>query len=178
MRTNNDTQTDEQLWAEVLDVLHANHHELTDDEVKALAGEPQRPLPYLSFKKVAAVFIAVAFLSGLTFATWRMVDKEPTENMLAGVPPTTDTSSGDTLIAFDNLRLDSILTVVAAHYERAVCFRDTVSAALRLSTVWNRSEPLAEFIAILNEFDGLQLTDERDTVFVQTHPSPSLVGRE
>ena len=36
MNPNNDTRTDEQLWNEVLDVLHDNRRELTDKEVREL----------------------------------------------------------------------------------------------------------------------------------------------
>ena len=72
------------------------------------------------------------------------------------------------LLSFSNLPLDSILSIISAHYGRAVCFRDTALQALRLSTVWDSEDSLAVFLGTLNEFDGLRLTDERDTIFVES----------
>ena len=37
-----------------------------------------------------------------------------------------------------------------------------------MSTEWNRNQPLSEFIGIMNEFDGLLLREERDTLFVES----------
>lgn len=77
------------------------------------------------------------------------------------------TKSTKGAVVFDNVRLDSILTVVAGHYGRTVCFRDEETRQWRLSTSWKMEEPLETFVGTLNEFDGLRLTDKRDTVFVE-----------
>ena len=116
--------------------------------------------------RIAATFLVAAFLGAMAFAAYQALspakDNRPTE---AIAPSLTGEAEGETVL-FDNLRLDSLLSLVAAHYDRTVCFRDTAARALRLTTVWDRTRPLADFLGILNEFDGLQLTDERDTVFV------------
>ncbi len=57
---------------------------------------------------------------------------------------------------------------MSAHYECEVCFRDTTAQALRLSTVWDREDSLSVFLETLNEFDGLRLMNERDTIFVES----------
>ena len=129
--------------------------------------------------RIAAVFIAAAFLGGLA---WALVPRlrshhtaEPSQPTKVSAPSLTGRAGGESgLLSFSNLRLDSILTVVAAHYECEVCFRDTTAQALRLSTVWDREDSLSVFLETLNEFDGLLLREERETLFVETHPSPSL----
>ena len=128
-----------------------------------------------SFKKIAAIFLAAAFLSGLTFAAYRAIYPRSSslQSPQVTAPSLTGRAGGEStrgrgLLSFSNLSLDSILTVVAAHYDREVWFRDTSAQALRLSTVWDADDSLSAFIAILNEFDGLRLTDERDTLFVES----------
>ena len=122
-----------------------------------------------SFLKIAAVFLAVAFLGGLAFAAFHFLLPK-TEKQLAEVtaPSLTGRAGGESAIRFSNARLDSILTVVSAHYGKAVCFRDSTTCELRLSTMWDCEDSLTVFIATLNEFDGLRLKDEGDTLFVES----------
>ncbi len=126
----------------------------------------------LFIRKIAAVFIVVAFLGGLAWAFVPLLRSqhtaEPTQPTKVSAPSLQGRAGGESSISFSNLRLDSILTIVAAHYNCEVCFRDTTAQALRLSTVWDREDSLAVFLQTLNEFDGLRLTDERDTIFVES----------
>lgn len=124
---------------------------------------------YSSFRRIAAIFLAAAFLGTLAWAfipnliTSKEVTTQPTE---ASTPLSLE--EGTEVRLFSNARLDSILAVVAAHYGHTVCFRDSGLCAWRLSTSWNREDSLAVFIETLNEFDGLRLSDERDTLFIQS----------
>ena len=127
----------------------------------------------LFIRKIAAVFIVVAFLGGLAWAFVPLLrsqhTSEPTQTTKVSAPSLTGRAGGESAsISFSNLRLDSILTIVAAHYECEVCFRDTTAQALRLSTVWDREDSLSVFLETLNEFDGLRLMNERDTIFVES----------
>ncbi len=117
--------------------------------------------------RIAAIFLLAAFLGGLVWAISpiiRQKEKEP-RSAEVSAPSLTGRAGGE---SFSNQRIDSILTVVAAHYDRAICFRDTALQALRLSTVWDSEDSLSVFLETLNEFDGLRLTDERDTIFVES----------
>jgi hypothetical protein len=64
--------------------------------------------------------------------------------------------------------LDSILTVVSAHYGKVVTFRNEEPRAMKLIMTWDPDMPLSDFIDGLNLFDGLRLTLQRDTIFVET----------
>ena len=123
----------------------------------------------LFIRKIAAVFLAVAFLGGLAFAAFHFLSPK-TDNQSAEVtaPSLGRAGAESSPISFSDIRLDSILNVVAAHYGKAVCFRDSTTRELRLSTMWDCEDSLAVFIATLNEFDGLRLKDERDTLFVES----------
>ena len=74
---------------------------------------------------------------------------------------------GPSIIRFDDVRLDSILTVVARHEHRAVSYHSEAPRSLRFTITWNPDQPLADFLATVNEFEGLRLTDARDTIFVE-----------
>lgn len=123
-----------------------------------------------TFRKIAAIFLAVVFFGGLAFAAYHFLSSKTEKQSVEVTAPSITGRAGreSSPIRFSNVRLDSILTVVAAHYNCEVCFRDTTAQALRLSTMWDREDSLSVFLETLNEFDGLQLTDERDTIFVET----------
>lgn len=119
---------------------------------------------------VAAIFVGVLLMSGVVFAVvqWAVPVAPKTGDMVGSdsvVAMKTKSTQG--AVVFDNVRLDSILTVVVGHYGRTVCFCDEETRLWRLSTSWKMEEPLETFVGTLNEFDGLRLTDERDTVFVE-----------
>ena len=123
-----------------------------------------------TFRKIAAIFLAVVFFGGLAFAAYHFLSsKTEKQSVEVTAPSITGRAEGESSsISFSNLPLDSILRVVAAHYSYEVCFRDTTLQALRLSTVWDREDSLSVFLETLNEFDGLRLMNERDTIFVES----------
>lgn len=167
MKTNNNIPTDEQLWNDVLDVLHDNRRELTDEEIQELTNEP-KPSP--RWIRIAATFITIALLSGLAYAAYYFLSQQAavqtvgiTENELR----TDDVSStDDVFVHFSDIRLDSILTVVGSHYRHQVCFREDTLRHLRFTIAWDSVQPLSIFLDNVNEFEGLHLSDERDTIFV------------
>ena len=124
--------------------------------------------------RIAAIFLAAAFLGGLAWAIspfLRHMGKTP-QSAKVTAPSLTgraggESGEGESAILFADVRLDSMLTVVAAHYGKAVFFGDEELKALRIHTRWNQEDSLAAFIENLNELDELSLTEQRDTIFVQ-----------
>lgn len=169
MKTNNGTRTDDQLWNEVLDVLHDNRRELTDEEVETLTSASE---PIRLWMRVAAIFIAAAFIGGLAYATYRILAPHTTPEGASvaansNMSPVGSESEADGLILFADIRLDSMLSVVGKCYGKTVFFGDKELKGLRIHTKWNPKDSLAAFIESLNELDGLKLTEQRDTIFVQ-----------
>ena len=75
---------------------------------------------------------------------------------------------GGSAIRFDDVRLDSILTVVSAHYGKTVSFREEEAKGMKFIMTWDPDRPISDFIDGLNLFDGRSLTLQRDTIFVET----------
>ncbi len=119
--------------------------------------------------KVAAIFIAAAFVGGLAFAAYRvLVPQEVQQRTEVTTPSLTGRAGGESsLVLFADVRLDSLLSVVAEHYCKTVFFGDKELKGLRIHTKWNPKDSLEAFIKSLNELDGLKLTEQRDTIFVQ-----------
>lgn len=166
MKTNNNISTDEQLWNDVLDVLHDNRRELTDEEIQELTNEP-KPSP--RWIRIAATFITIALLSGLAYAAYYFLSQQAAVQTveITGSKSRTDVSStDDVFVHFSDVRLDSILAMVGSHYRHQVCFREDTLRHLRFTIAWDSVQPLSIFLDNVNEFEGLRLSDERDTIFV------------
>ena len=133
-------------------------------------GRDAQGTGWVFYRKIAAIFLAVVFLGGLAWAIIPhfISPKSSSQPSQVTAPSLTGRAGGESSIRFSNVRLDSILTLVSAHYGKAVCFRDSATRELRLSTMWDCEDSLAVLIATLNEFDGLLLKEERDTLFVES----------
>ena len=126
---------------------------------------------FLTFRKIAAIFLAVVFLSGLAWAILPhfLSSKINTpQSVQVTAPSLTERAGGESSIRFDDVRLDSILSVVSAHYGKAVSFRCEEAKGLKFIMAWNPDSSLTSFIDGLNMFDGLLLTLQEDTIFVET----------
>ena len=126
--------------------------------------------PYKWLRLVAAIFVGIILVSGIAIAaihfskSYGFQDSRSSGNTLVEQYPSP--VGGGRGEAFSNIRLDSLLGIVATHYGCTVVYRDEQPRSLRISTTWNQSQPLASFVGLLNELDGLRLTTEGDTIFV------------
>ena len=122
--------------------------------------------------RIAAVFLGVVFLSGLVFATIGLLTpaSAPEDSAMEAMATDEALTGADGLpsVRFDDVRLDSILTIVSAHYGKAVRFRNDEAKGMKFIMTWEPDMPLTDFIDGLNLFDGLSLTLLRDTIFVET----------
>ncbi len=124
------------------------------------------------WRNIAAIFIGMTILSGAIYAAVRLADSFrlfhwPTEKAVSNVPNETNVAVEDSLVQFRNVPLDSILYAVGSHYHHTVCFLDEEPRLLRFSILWNSEKSLSDFLSNVNEFEGLHLTAERDTIFVK-----------
>ena len=118
---------------------------------------------------MAAAFFGFIIISGLAFAAAYFLQDH--SGQIRENVTETNHSTHHALIPspvhFSNARLDSILTVVARHEHRAVSYHSEAPRSLRFTITWDPDQPLADFLATVNEFEGLRLTDARDTIFVE-----------
>ena len=125
-----------------------------------------------SFLKIAAMFVGILMLSGIAYATYHLMSaphSAPEGATIAIVADASEASSGNGggAIHFDDVRLDSILSVVSSHYGKTTHFRSDEAKAMKFIMTWVPDSSLSSFIDGLNMFDGLQLTLLRDTIFVE-----------
>lgn len=128
-------------------------------------------------RRIAASFIAVAFLGLMSLAGYRVFSDWQGKPQDTAEDDTTtavkqrfyyDVQDGDTIFRFENIRLDSILAVVSRHYNRQVVFHNTRHRGLRLYITCHTTETLDEFVETLNMFDGLLIVQDFDTLHVAT----------
>ena len=158
------------LSDECPDELLADRHAiitLADDQAIANIAV-QRPRPHKSYR-IAAAIIGFVLVGGLAFAAWLASplstgerEKAPTATVL----PAPAEEVMPAVVSFDNVPLDSVLTVVAKHYGCSLHFISERPRSLRISTTWNQDLSLSAFLELMNELDGLRLTTKDDTIFV------------
>lgn len=130
---------------------------------------PQRRLLH-RWMRIAASFIGILFISGIAFAVLYHMQGH---SVMSQVPQTEETSTEiasqevTAPVRFDDVRLDSILSVVSAHYGKTTHFCNDEAKAMKFIMTWVPDSSLTRFIDGLNMFDGLQLTLLRDTIFVE-----------
>lgn len=123
-----------------------------------------------SLRRIAAVLIPVLIASGIAWAIIpQLISHNETDeqDMETNSIHETDAHEAEASpVRFNDVRLDSILGVVATHYGKAVEFRSSATRGMKFFTTWKPDRPLTDFIEGLNMFDGLQLTIQHDTIFV------------
>ena len=121
--------------------------------------------------RIVAVFLGAVLICGLAWAIIPHIISSHTDSPQSAqvTAPLThrEEQGGGSSLRFDDVRLDSILTVVSAHYGKAVSFRNEEPRSMKLITTWNPDESLEAFVDHLNMFDYIHLTLKNDTIFVE-----------
>ena len=73
----------------------------------------------------------------------------------------------DSVVTFKNVRLDEIVQRVGQKYNYGVKFSDEILREWRFQISWDSTKSLSEFVLLLNEFDGLSVTEQDDTIFIR-----------
>ena len=133
---------------------------INSGSAKSLTPSPLTPNLFLRRRRrVAAIFVGIILAAGITVAAIHHAQNRPAQ------PP----QSKATPVSFTNISLDSILSVVAPYYKKTVVFRDEAPRQLQLIMTWNPATPFDDFVRRLNAFDGLLLTVQHDTLFVEAN---------
>lgn len=141
--------------------------------------------PLRRWQRIAATLVGIAFLGGVAWAVvgYRLksspTNETPTASVTTPLPPG-EGQGDESALRFDNVSLDSILTVISRHYGKTVRFCNEEARTMQLIMTWNPSDSLGEFIGRLNMFEGLHITLQADTLVVESGPTPapSLEGGE
>ena len=132
---------------------------------------------HTSLQRYAAAFLLAAFLGVLSFAGYRAIrgmhetapNKVMADSLEARKPSLFyEIQNGDTIFHFEDIRLDSILSIIGGHYHRQVVFRDKASQGLRLHMTCHTTNTLNDFVDIMNMFEGFKISQNFDTLFVDS----------
>ena len=133
--------------------------------------------------RVAAMFIGVLMISGMTIAAVHLVrnavgvdTKAPTQETpitdshQSALP--IDTIKSDTIVkaetvVFDNVTLDSIARDIAAYHHLELDLQNEQTKQLRFYFVWKQEDNLQEVIEKLNMFEHVNMTVENDKLIVR-----------
>lgn len=131
--------------------------------------------------KIAAAFIGVLIISGITYAVINVVSHSgqhtqeveetvaavdaslPMQNASPSVAPN-DTAQA---IVFDNVTLDEMLPQIAAYYHKDVEFRNSDARQLRFYFVWRKHEPLDTLLRRLNRFESMSVELKDNMIIVE-----------
>ena len=124
-------------------------------------------------RQVAAAVLLLLCLSGISYAAIRWLGthqkNQPTETTTqTEVMAQMENHEKDSVVTYNNVRLDSILEDVGEYYHRTIAVNDSVTAALRFYLKWNQSEPLSVFIETVEELEKVIVTERNDTLFVSS----------
>ena len=131
-----------------------------------------------AWMKVAAGFIGVLFVSGISFAAISAVrhhneqkqaeHQTRQETVITTNASTTDSeASDDQLVVFTNTRLEQILTEIAAYYEVKVEYKSADARDLRFYYEWNRKAGIESVIDDLNRFAKVSITLNNKKITVE-----------
>ena len=152
--------------------------ETIDVEWKRLSTSSSR-----RWLRVAAMFIGVLMISGMTIAAVHLVrnavgvdTKAPTQETpitdshQSALP--IDTIKSDTItkaesVVFDNVTLDSIAKDIAAYHHLEMDLQNEQTKQLRFYFVWKQEDNLQEVIEKLNMFEHVNMTVENDKLIVR-----------
>ena len=134
--------------------------------------------------QIAAAFIGVLMLSGITYAAVQMVrytqeqawnqgdrsldsdGKAVDQGPVPLIPPVTPDSIPQIRI-FENAPLDEIITEIAQYYNKVADIESEKAHELRLYYKWEPKDALEDVVADLNHFDHVSLAIEDDKLIVK-----------
>ena len=143
---------------------HGNHRERSRD------SKDHESIPMIL--RIAAIFIGVLLLSGISFAAYRLMVSggesqaqkvEMSDSPQQAASPQQVITEPNAVRTFENTELQQILQELSDYYHVGVEFRNEQSRHIRLYTKWDTTAPLLQMIERLNGFEkvSIRLTDNQ-----------------
>ena len=131
--------------------------------------------------KIAASFVGIMLVSGITFAAIQIVryaqQHTPKTEEVINTPKPASTTPADTLptdttavsqpVIYDNIPLEKMLSEISAHYDAKVTFVNDEARGLRFRFVWDPQEGIGQVVSDLNQFERLTVTLKDDVITVE-----------
>ena len=177
-------------------LLHPEKY--TDEQLDQMLNEAGAPVPdaneawerfrseraevrgeRLPFLKIAAMFIGVLMLSGITYAAishFMVTEEKPkvavTERKpdVKRVEQTYGVEMAPTKkepVIFNNVELQQIMQYVADGYDVKVEFKNKAARSIRFYLQWEAEDTLQEIIDKINHFEKVHLTLNEETITIE-----------
>ena len=125
-----------------------------------------------STKKIAALFIGVLILSGITYAAIHMISSNPQSEQVDQTVAVDNTqpltinaqqsaSADSTIIqpvVFENAELGRILQEIASFYQCEVVYKKEKTKRVRLFFTWDKKQSLDQVVETFNKFERIHIT--------------------
>lgn len=143
------------------------------DVDKALQEFETKHSHHFSLSKIAAIFIGILLVSGITYAAIvinrsasnkQSGRKAQIEQVMADKPAksinaeTTDTTTTQKEQLFDNVELQTILDDISTYYKLKVIYHSDKSRHLRLHFYWDKTKDAETIVESLNHFENVNMT--------------------
>lgn len=178
MLDEDDLRETAELMASLKQAYIGKEPEDIDVEAEWQHFAPQKPRRWPL--QIAAAFIGLLMLSGIAYATIRMVSNTRSQQPVA--QETTVRNQDRSLDSeqnhgpvplipepktFENTPLKAIVAELAEAHHLTVEVRNAETAALRLYYPWNPKMPLQQVVEELNRFEKVHLTLTSDTLIIE-----------
>jgi hypothetical protein len=134
-----------------------------------------------STKKMAALFIGVLILSGITYAAIHMISSNPQSEQVdqtvavdKAQPLTINaqqSASADSTIiqpvVFENAELSMILQEIASFYQCEVVYKKEKAKRVRLFFTWDKNQSLDQVVETFNKFERFHIAKENQKLIVE-----------
>lgn len=134
-----------------------------------------------SVKKMAALFIGVLILSGITYAAIHMISSNPqseqvdqtvaVDNTQPLTINTQQSASADSTIiqpvVFENAELSMILQEIASFYQCEVVYKKEKTKRVRLFFTWDKKQSLDQVVETFNKFERFHIAKENQKLIVE-----------
>ena len=134
-----------------------------------------------STKKMAALFIGVLILSGITYAAIHMISSNPQSEQVDQTVAVDKTqpltinaqqsaSADSTIIqpvVFENAELGRILQEIASFYQCEVVYKKEKTKRVRLFFTWDKKQSLDQIVETFNKFERFHIAKENQKLIVE-----------
>ena len=134
-----------------------------------------------STKKIAALFIGVLILSGITYAAIHMISSNPQSEQVDQTVAVDKTqpltinaqqsaSADSTIIqpvVFENAELSMILQEIASFYQCEVVYKKEKTKRVRLFFTWDKKQSLDQVVETFNKFERFHIAKENQKLIVE-----------
>ena len=133
-----------------------------------------------SLLKIAAIFIGVLMLSGITYAAVQLVSQHVRGDMQSSTQevrisnshqqttheqPTDSTAMNP--VVFEDAELGDILSQITSFYQVEPVYKNKASKHIRLYFTWDKKQSLDDIIDTFNKFERIHITREDKKLIVK-----------